>query len=1556
MNPNNPFFERNKTMDISSKTDNKVFIKIPLETGGFWQKEYLQNDLIETVVNDFKNENHVDIPQDYFEDWNFKNKSLKMTDKIKTLLNQEIPTVCINQVIKKKPLFLTNEDIIPDLVGKPFNDPFEVFLFVKEDKSLKIQTYDPETINKLNLNNYSPSSAYCNGNNHLFISGGKKKNGEIIDDFWEIDLKDQNIAEPVKIPQKKNHSMIFIPKNYIFIVGGNDKKTFYFNTENAEVCQWADLNKIRIEPALQRIGNNLYCFDNINKGNNDIFSLEKTDLNSNKPEWTLLTPKFNLPINDEQKLSQKFFGVSKDDEDNIIFLGGNMDNYSDNSEIFNYKYNTNFNTIELSKVPYRRYNFKEKTFLTYKKNIDYILPDFNKQHPEVVFFVKKNNKMEAIDYEPKMNSQLKSLKPPMGDFKYDFNMPIVAIPDPVNEFNLDLQNQNNTEQQNIPTSNIKMNINEPSFQDYNFKNHLENNDIKTDYKNKMEMQTNFKEPEIEPTKEDIKLSMEINKDIFQIKDQINLKNKNDNYLINNDTNIQNEPLNKNIAFNDNGINPKISLYNNQGNELDAMEQGKNKTFSIPGKNEINMPQEHQKNHNIELNEIINPEYKMNGNIIEVDANVPKIEGPDDNLIIKGNKNIESSISGLIPGTGPQQIDNKPLNNLKINYMNNVDLKGTIPGIKSLNKHKIKTNDNKKMEGIIPGVKNPQTTFNMQYPNAHISPNAQLGLKGPNINKQNDTINNNIGEININEPKISINNPNVNLKQNTNISSNNIKMPNYNMYGNIPGKVNHKNIGVNLNNQINKNINKDVPDVNLDNPKIDMPSSKIELDMSKQKMPDYNISGNIPGVKNSQITMNNRFKNTTFNQDINVSGCIQGNSSSQLKSPPNINNSRKIPDYNLYGNIPGKGAKNPSNNVKKNQPKEIIFAKGIIPGKKKIVQNNQIPKEQKNLEKKVNVPNLNISGNIPNINANAPNVNLNPGTINIMQEQKINVPNYSMSGNIPGVKVEEPKINVPNYNITGNIPGVKIEEQKINLNEPKLKSIQLNGPKIETNNIKMNENIQNYEPLKISLPNVEENSSKIELKGPQLNIKGNEGQNEMNIPKIQMPNVNSNINLNDIKINDPNIPNHNISGIINGNLNNKQMKNINISGVIPGKKKVQSKNQNSNISPEVAQIINVPKEDLKTENIEINPLTAEFEQGNSNINPQKVKKPFDYNISGNIPGVKVTKLSTNHQKPKEFYVQGLIPSSQNITNTNYKINSPDVQLPAYQTYSNLNDSIRFSKKQFHGSINDPNNFDSYNNIKGSRNMVILNPSINNYSNNPNVPLIKSKNIENKPNNVNLVASKLEITPEKNLNLSNSQNIMQKSNNEYYPAENSDIYNSYNINNNRNSNLQRSNIDYKIDNNIINSIDNKPQLQKNNNQDQYIINGEDINVEIPKIDVKLKNNITEMTKVEPQYKNNNNNIKDRGNYKLTDLRFRTINEEMSNMNSGNIAGENIYSGSNRGNSKKKNNELPLVGTKSNTFKSSKIGVAGELYTENIDINNLKSANVGVNGIKIGDRIID
>ena len=1574
MNSNNVRFERTKTLDIETKIGNKVFIKVPLESGGFWQKEYLQNDLIETVVKDFKAENQVEIPQDYFVDWNFKNKSLKMTDKIKTLLNQEIPTVCINHVIKKKPLLISNEDTITDLVGKPFNDPFEVFLFAKDDKTLKIQTYDPTTVNNLFLNNYSPSSAYCNGNNHLFISGGQKKNGEIIDDFWEIDLKGQNIAEPVKIPKKKNHSMIYIPKNYVFIVGGNDKKTFYFNTENAEVCEWADLNKIRAEPALQRINNYLFCLDNINKGFNDIFTLEKTDLNTDRPEWILLTPRFNLPINEEQKLSQKFFGVSKDEEDNIIFLGGNMDNYNDNNEIYNYKYNTSLNTIELSKVLYRKYNFKEKTFLTYKKNIDYILPDFNKQHPEVVFFVKKNNKMEAIDYEPKINAQLKSLKPPMGDFKYDFNMPTVAIPDPLTDFD----QQNITEQQNIFNTNMKININDPSFQDYNYKNQIENNDIKNDYinnKNKRELQTNFKEPEIEPMKEDVKLSMEINKDIFKSKDQINLRSNDPN-------------LNNNI----NGINNPL-------NEFQTIKQGKNKTFSVPLKPEINLFQEQPKNNNVQLNEIINSEYKINGNINGIDVKAPRIEGHDENMVIKGNKNIDSSLSGVISGTGAPKADIKTVDNKIIDYTKNVNITGTIQGIKSLNKNISKQNNKSKnnqptiITGIIPGVKQTKAKVNVEYLNKSINPNVKLDLKGPKLDVNDNTINNNIREIKVEDPKLNIESPNINLKdqnyhisgnapnlninQNVNIPSKNKKMPNYNLSGNIPGKkIIKKNVDVdaNLQNKINYNGNKDLPDVSLSNPIIDIPSNKMEINVSKQKMPNYNLTGNIPGLQKN------------LNQDINISVGNQGNL--QNTSNINLNNSRKIPDYNLYGNIPGKGVKNQKNvsstNIKKNEPKPktIIYSSGIIPGKKKFAPKT----ENSNSKNKVVVPNLNLSGNIPSMNANAQNVNLNPGNTNIKGETK-----YIM----------------PNYNISGNIPGVKREEQKLNLQQPNL-DINLNGPKFEKNDIKMNANIDNSDQLKINLPKVDPNPPKIELKSPQINVK----ENEINIPKIEMPNVSDNIILKDLKIQEPseqgtiklsemnnsnininkpyaslnikgnNLSENNISGAIN--TNNTKPKNVNISGTIHGKKKVQAKIQNpnintnlstskinndinrnsniqlstsqfqnSNIQPEISQIINVPRTEIKkqNENLEINPLTAEFEKGNINIQPQNLNKPLDYNISGSIPGVKVTKLNPSQQS-KSFHIQGLIPSSKNTNNINYKIN-PDIQIPPYQINNNITEPILFSKKNFHATINAPNNLDySYNDLRASKNIAQSQPPTNYYINS-NSKINQNNNIKNKPNSINLVVTNMQIVPEKNLNLSNSQNIMQRSNNEYYPSANSEINYSYNINNNnKNTNLQKSNYDYTIKNNI----ENKSQIKKNNNnQEQYIINGDDINVEIPKIDAKLNNNITEITKIESQFKNNNK-IEDKDNHKFTDLRFKSIKEESGEINNIVFDEERVNSGSNKGITKKKNNDLPLVGEKNNNFKSSKIGVVGNLYTENIDLNNLKSDNVGVNGIKIEDRIIE
>ena len=55
------------------------------------------------------------------------------------------------------------------------------------------------------------------------------------------------------------------------------------------------------------------------------------------------------------------------------------------------------------------------------------------------------------------------------------------------------------------------------------------------------------------------------------------------------------------------------------------------------------------------------------------------------------------------------------------------------------------------------------------------------------------------------------------------------------------------------------------------------------------------------------------------------------------------------------------------------------------------------------------------------------------------------------------------------------------------------------------------------------------------------------------------------------------------------------------------------------------------------------------------------------------------------------------------------------------------------------------------------------------------------------------------------------------------------------------------------------------------------------------------------------------------------------------------------------KKRMKGLPIVGNKSNDFKASKVDKAGNFDTDNINnIDFSKTANVGVNGQKVGERI--
>ena len=409
-------------IDIILKTDDFITVQINLDGKMTWNKEYSKETKIKQMYEDYEQEVRSEFPKEI--------KSILKSLKDKDVTIEEEPLLnYANGYEEDNTAFSKINNLeIPEIIGKPFSNPFTVFNYIKKEKALKVLKFGNNS--KLNeLDDYNSSSAYCNGNNKLFISGGEKNKGEYTEKFWIIDLKTAEIESNDMIP-KKNHSMIIIPGNYVFIVGGQTKQTFYFDLENSQFHGWKKLNKQRIEPALIVVDNYLYCFDNMNSNFEDRLTFEKTNLNSSEHNWELFEP--NMP---SIRMNQKYFGVVKSNND-IIFIGGNLDieNEEENlTERKNFKYNLNNNSIEESETNYINYNFKEKTFLKYNEKISYILPDFNRYHPEVMFYQKEKNaikflkcyskkKLEEKERE-KIEKNNRDFSPIKITMKYNLNQP-----------------------------------------------------------------------------------------------------------------------------------------------------------------------------------------------------------------------------------------------------------------------------------------------------------------------------------------------------------------------------------------------------------------------------------------------------------------------------------------------------------------------------------------------------------------------------------------------------------------------------------------------------------------------------------------------------------------------------------------------------------------------------------------------------------------------------------------------------------------------------------------------------------------------------------------------------------------------------------------------------------------------------------------------------------------------------------------------------------------------------------------------------------------------------
>ena len=472
--------EKEKRSEIDNKysikkeeKQKKITVKIKMENiNEFWEKEYDIDTPLNLVEIDFiemeENNNEKNQINNYIE-YTYNNSLLQFDsrplksliideDQKEILIIQEIKHIKNDKKLEKK----KNIEYV-NYIGKPMANPFEIYIFIVKNKIIKKLKYKKEKINKLELDKYGTSSTYCNGINHLFISGGIDPiSNQTLNLFWDIDIENNILKKKIRMPiPKKNHSMIYY-NGIVYIIGGDDEKTMIYDTKNLRIEEWVNLNQKKFEPSLIIYNNFLFCIDSSRKYYSD-YNFEKINLINENEEWENIKPKINSDISDSI-FSQRFFGLLEDNNENIIFLGGIYDNDNDNSNLnYNLQYNVDKNLIgknegmKLINIDdIKDLKFNEKSFLYSDDNTSIILPEFNKRNPKILYYHKNENCLEANIYHSnkKLTKIYKDGK--IGSMKeslvgLNINMPTIKN----NNIYSNIQNNQKTLEDNLDKKSIE---------------------------------------------------------------------------------------------------------------------------------------------------------------------------------------------------------------------------------------------------------------------------------------------------------------------------------------------------------------------------------------------------------------------------------------------------------------------------------------------------------------------------------------------------------------------------------------------------------------------------------------------------------------------------------------------------------------------------------------------------------------------------------------------------------------------------------------------------------------------------------------------------------------------------------------------------------------------------------------------------------------------------------------------------------------------------------------------------------------------------------------------
>ena len=266
---------------------------------------------------------------------------------------------------------------------QPKLNPFRIFIYSHKEGSISLKTFTQEKIFSSKLSNLHSDLTYCNSYHNLLLSEGN--------DFWIINHSSFQIRHKKMPVQKKHHSMIFVPskgpntkEGKVFIIGGENKKSFYFDLKKNYFINWAETNEVHKKPALIQIGDYLYIIDSVK---NNKLCFERTKLSDNNKKWELILPEYDPNI--ISNFPSQSFATSIDTNGRIIFLGGDNVNMEKNNT---YVYDIKENRIFLSdKGTNDCMSFNDKTFYLFDNQYSVALPEDLDEIREIAIVDKKNN-------------------------------------------------------------------------------------------------------------------------------------------------------------------------------------------------------------------------------------------------------------------------------------------------------------------------------------------------------------------------------------------------------------------------------------------------------------------------------------------------------------------------------------------------------------------------------------------------------------------------------------------------------------------------------------------------------------------------------------------------------------------------------------------------------------------------------------------------------------------------------------------------------------------------------------------------------------------------------------------------------------------------------------------------------------------------------------------------------------------------------------------------------------------------------------------------------------